>query len=116
MKIKLSWKVQEIKSFLEKKNIKICIVGLGYVGLPLAVEFSKIFKVVGYDVNQSRTHQLKKGYDKNLEVSENEIRLVKKNLQFSNNIEDIKTSNVYIVTVPTPILKNKTPNLKPLIV
>jgi len=94
----------------------ISIIGLGYVGLPLAVEFSKKYKVIGFDINSNRIKELKKGIDKTLEVEERELKeAIKNGLEFTSNLEDIKKANVYIVTVPTPIDKHKNPDLTPLI-
>ena len=92
---------------------KIAVIGLGYVGLPLAVEFGKKFEVIGFDVNQARIKELKSGTDSTLEVSSAE--LADTNLTFSYNVEDLKSANVYIVTVPTPINEHKQPDLTPLI-
>ncbi len=91
-------------------NIKIAIIGLGYVGLPLAVEFSKHYATVGFDVNTSRLDELKQGIDRTLEVSQDELKSVK-HLKFSSSIEELQTCNIYIVTVPTPINKHKVPDL-----
>jgi UDP-N-acetyl-D-galactosamine dehydrogenase len=94
----------------------ISIIGLGYVGLPLAVAFSKKYKVIGFDIATWRIEELKKGYDRTLEVGEDELkRAIDRGLEFTNNLEDIKKANVYIVTVPTPIDKHKNPDLTPLI-
>lgn len=87
---------------------KICIIGLGYVGLPLYIEFAKEFDVCGYDNNKNRVLQLKQGFDIN---NENNIDLKSTKLNFYDNFNDIKNYNTYIVTVPTPINSNKTPNL-----
>ncbi len=95
------------------KNAKIAIIGLGYVGLPLAVEFGKIYSTVGFDINEARINELKKGFDRTNEV-ESELLAEANNLKFTSNIEELKSSNIYIVTVPTPIDKNKTPDLSPL--
>lgn len=95
------------------KNSKLAIIGLGYVGLPLALEFSKKFKVVGFDISQKRIEQLKLGLDKNLEITEKELK-TKNNLFFTNNKNDLESANVFIVTVPTPIDELKKPDLKPL--
>ena len=92
--------------------MKIGIIGLGYVGLPLAVEFSKFFRVVGFDINKKRILELKKNIDSTREVDLTERSL--KNLIFSCDEYDIKECNVYIVTVPTPIDDFKNPNLNPL--
>lgn len=94
-------------------GIKISIIGLGYVGLPLAVEFGKLYETLGFDINEARIKELEKGFDKTNEV-EPELLNEAEKLKFSTHIEDLKSSNVYIVTVPTPIDKNKTPDLTPL--
>jgi UDP-N-acetyl-D-glucosamine/UDP-N-acetyl-D-galactosamine dehydrogenase len=98
----------------EIAKVNIVIIGLGYVGLPLAVEFSKKNKVIGFDVNRQRIDQLTKGHDSTLEVENEELRSLT-NLSFTDKIEDIKNSDVYIVTVPTPIDKHKKPDLTPLV-
>ena len=95
-------------------KVKIAVIGLGYVGLPLAVEFSKKYKVLGFDINQSRIDELSYGKDSTLEVSPEEL-LDAKDLQFSAKKNDLKNCNVYIVTVPTPIDKYMQPDLTPLI-
>ena len=92
----------------------ICIVGLGYVGLPLSLAFSKIYEVIGYDTSLKRIKELNTSYDINGEFSEKELNR-KTNLIFTNKKSRIKEANFYIITVPTPINKNKKPNLKPLI-
>ena len=95
------------------KNIKICVIGLGYIGLPLSLAFDKYFKVIGYDTNQTRVNELKKYFDRNFQCSKNVLK--KKNkLKFTFDEKKIKNCNVFIITVPTPINKNKTPNLNPL--
>ena len=93
---------------------KIAIIGLGYVGLPLAVEFGKILDVVGFDINQSRIYELKNGIDRTLEVDKDELAASTK-LIFSSKLEDLNTANYFIVTVPTPVDEYKTPNLRPLL-
>lgn len=92
----------------------IAIIGLGYVGLPLAVEFGKKYNVVGFDININRIEELKIGVDKTLESNSDEI-ISSKNLIFSSEVNDISKCNVYIVTVPTPINSFKSPDLIPLI-
>jgi UDP-N-acetyl-D-galactosamine dehydrogenase len=92
----------------------IGIVGLGYVGLPLAVEFGKILPVVGFDINGDRIAQLKKGVDRTREVTVEELRLSSQ-LRFSMNPADLNDVNYFIVTVPTPIDEFKKPDLRPLI-
>jgi len=89
--------------------MKLCIIGAGYVGLPLAIEFSKFYKVYCYDVNSDRINQLKKGIDINKQFKTKQI--LKKNIIFSNKEKILENNNLFIVTVPTPINKNKTPNL-----
>ena len=93
---------------------KISIIGLGYVGLPLAVEFSKKYEVVGFDTNIKRVKELKKGIDITNECSKKEIYNLK-TLKFSSDISEISDSNFHIITVPTPIDKAKRPDLRPLI-
>lgn len=90
---------------------KIAIIGLGYVGLPLAVEFSKKFTVVGFDTNQKRIESLKNGYDRNREVSNLNLKSNKK-LKYTYNSSDIKNCNIYIITVPTPVNNFNKPDLK----
>jgi len=99
-----------------KNNLEynIAIIGLGYVGLPLAVEFGKKYNVVGFDINKNRIDELKIGVDKTLESNSDEI-ISAKYLTFSSEVNDISKCNVYIVTVPTPINSFKSPDLKPLI-
>ena len=95
------------------QNTKIAIIGLGYVGLPLAVEFGKHYHVTGFDINAKRIKDLKNGVDHTLEVDTPEL-LSSTKLTFSSNPEDIKNCNVYIVTVPTPIDEHRQPDLGPL--
>ena len=92
---------------------KICIVGLGYVGLPLAVEFGKVREVIGYDLNKDRINKLKVGVDETRETTKDEIAQAKF-LKFSSNPSDISEAQIFIITVPTPIDENKKPDLKPL--
>ncbi len=99
-----------------KDNYKICIIGLGYVGLPLAVEFSKKYDVVGLDIYQNRIDELNSAYDRTLELDANQLKkALDSNIKFTCAIGDISECNVYIVTVPTPIDKNKKPDLTPLL-
>ena len=95
------------------KEIKIAIIGLGYVGFPIAVEFGKKFKTIGYDVKRQRVEELKKGIDKTREVDAKSMKLAKL-LTCTCSIDDIKDCNYYIVTVPTPIDDYKQPDLTPL--
>ena len=92
------------------KNKKIALIGLGYVGLPLAVEFGKKFEVIGFDISKDRIDLLKKNQDPNLEINKNEFA-TSSYLSFSNSIDDIKECNIYIVTVPTPIDNHNKPDL-----
>jgi UDP-N-acetyl-D-galactosamine dehydrogenase len=102
-----------MNSIVDKSKIKICIVGLGYVGLPLAVEFGKKFNTIGFDINRLRVDQLSKGQDVTGECTQEEIQN-SVGLQITSTISDVVESNIYIVTVPTPIDKYKQPDLKPL--
>jgi UDP-N-acetyl-D-galactosamine dehydrogenase len=95
-------------------DYKIALIGLGYVGLPLAVEFGKKFNVIGFDINETRVHELKQGNDITLETNSEEIKLAT-NLTFTTDLNEIKKCNVYIVTVPTPINQFKSPDLTPLL-
>lgn len=93
-------------------EFKIGVIGLGYVGLPLAISFSKKFKTIGFDINKNRIEQIKKSYDRTNELSQEEISLAIKNgFEVSNQINHLKNCNVFIVTVPTPIDQNKLPDL-----
>jgi len=94
-------------------NKKIALIGLGYDGLPLAVEFGKKRTVVGFDINQPRINDLKNGVDSTLETTSEELKDAV-NLSYTTNLEDIKDCTIFIVTVPTPIDKHKRPDLTPL--
>nr|WP_321268070.1 nucleotide sugar dehydrogenase [uncultured Sulfurimonas sp.] len=97
-------------------NKKICIIGLGYVGLPLAHAFSEKYQVVGFDINQSRIEELNNGFDRTLELSETQVKeSIQNGMKFSLDLKDIEDCNVYIVTVPTPIDSTNRPDLTPLI-
>ena len=96
------------------REIKIGILGMGYVGLPLAIEFSKFFKVVGFDVCSTRINQLIACNDLTKEISNKELKKLK-NILFTSESSELKSCNVFIVTVPTPVNKNNQPDLKPLI-
>jgi UDP-N-acetyl-D-galactosamine dehydrogenase len=93
---------------------KIAVIGLGYVGLPLAVEFGKYRPVIGFDLNQARVDELEGGHDSTLETTDQDL-VDAKFLQYSTNINDLKDAQIYIVAVPTPTDKNKRPDLGPLI-
>ncbi len=94
---------------------KICIIGLGYVGLPLAHAFCSKYEVVGFDINQSRVDELNNNFDRTLELEKEQLLEIKDKIVYSTNIEDIKDCTVYIVTVPTPIDSSNRPDLTPLI-
>ena len=96
------------------RKCRIGVVGLGYVGLPLAVEFGKHFKTVGFDIKPARIKELASGKDSTLEVSRAELKEAAR-LTFTSNVRDLKSCRVYIVTVPTPIDDYKRPDLTPLI-
>lgn len=102
------------KKFISIDSAKIAVIGLGYVGLPLAVEFGKFRDVRGFDINDERIKQLNSGLDITLEVDSDDLKNSKK-LLFTNKLDDIAECNIFIVTVPTPIDKNKLPDLNPLI-
>ncbi|MDY2763418.1 nucleotide sugar dehydrogenase [Campylobacter sp.] len=96
-------------------NIKIAIIGLGYVGMPLAAAFSSKFKVFGFDLNSTRINELKSGFDRTLELDESAMKKVLENgMSFSTELDSIKEANFFIVTVPTPIDEHKNPDLSPL--
>ena len=91
----------------------IGVIGLGYVGLPLAVEFAKKYKVFGYDININRVRELNNRIDNTLEVeSKNLNQVLNDKLTITSKIDDIKNCNIYIITVPTPVDENKNPDLK----
>jgi len=96
------------------KEVTIAVVGLGYVGLPLAVEFGKKFETIGFDINEGRIQELSSGVDHTLEVSSDELKSAEL-LQFSSDIETLREATVFIVTVPTPIDEHRQPDLTPLI-
>jgi UDP-N-acetyl-D-glucosamine/UDP-N-acetyl-D-galactosamine dehydrogenase len=104
------------------KSYKISMIGLGYVGLPLAVEFAKHYAVTGFDINQERINEINKGHDSTLEVEDDNLQSVlipakptEKGLYLTSKLDEIRDCNVYIVTVPTPVDKNNRPDLTPLI-
>ncbi|MBK8537652.1 MAG: Vi polysaccharide biosynthesis UDP-N-acetylglucosamine C-6 dehydrogenase TviB [Candidatus Competibacteraceae bacterium] len=99
---------------LDLATIRLGIVGLGYVGLPLAVEFGKKFPTIGLDINATRIRQLQAGADSTLEVTPEELRQAE-HLRYTQHVEDLATCNVYIVTVPTPVDEYKRPDFGPLI-
>ncbi|GAA3323913.1 Vi polysaccharide biosynthesis UDP-N-acetylglucosamine C-6 dehydrogenase TviB [Paeniglutamicibacter sulfureus] len=94
-------------------NARIAVIGLGYVGLPLAIEFAKKFDVVGFDINSERVEELNQGHDRTLEVDDDELRT--SSMVFTDDPEALRASTVYIVTTPTPINEHKQPNLRPVL-
>jgi UDP-N-acetyl-D-galactosamine dehydrogenase len=98
------------------KDTKIAIIGLGYVGLPLAHAFSEKYPVVGFDINQPRIDELNQGIDRTLELTaEQVLDSIKNGMDFTTNLDDVKDCNIYIVTVPTPIDDNNEPDLTPIV-
>jgi UDP-N-acetyl-D-galactosamine dehydrogenase len=106
-----------IFNLLTPDNINIAVIGLGYVGLPLAVEFSKKYPVVGFDKKQTRVNELNAGNDRTLEINRDELEKVKrilgsdKGLLFTSDVNDIKNCNIYIISVPTPTDKHNRPDM-----
>lgn len=102
-------------------NAKIAVIGLGYVGLPLAIEFSKKYEVLGFDINKDRVNELRRGLDRTQEADLEYLKSIigskqqQKGLTFSHNLEDLVEFNIFIVTVPTPIDQFKAPDLRPLL-
>ncbi len=101
-------------SVLQNAEPVIGVVGLGYVGLPLAVEFGGRYRTIGFDINSARVDELRAGKDSSLEVGEEELRATP-HLSYATSADDLRACNVYVVTVPTPITQSKTPDLAPLI-
>ncbi|MFL2983261.1 MAG: NAD(P)-binding domain-containing protein, partial [Candidatus Neomarinimicrobiota bacterium] len=99
---------------LKKEGIKISVIGLGYVGLPLAIELNKQFNIIGFDLDEVRVSELNNQYDRTNELSGNNLADLK-NLKITTNEINIAESNVYIITVPTPVDKNNKPNLSHII-
>ena len=99
---------------IKNENTNIAIIGLGYVGLPLAVEFGKVFNTFGFDINTSRVTELLSFNDRTLEVTPKELKLAAK-LKCTSNLHDLKNCNFYIITVPTPVNDNNEPDLSMLI-
>ena len=104
----------DLQKKIEDKSAVLALIGLGYVGLPLAVEFGKKYDVIGFDINEKRIDQLKKGNDKTLEVSTEELAEAVK-LSYTTKLEDLKRADIFIVTVPTPVDDFKVPDLTPVI-
>ncbi|MDC0597148.1 Vi polysaccharide biosynthesis UDP-N-acetylglucosamine C-6 dehydrogenase TviB [Candidatus Pseudothioglobus singularis] len=99
---------------IKDRNTQIAIIGLGYVGLPLAIEFGKVFETVGFDINKFRINELLNGKDSTLEVSSHELQ-ESTMLSYSTDDKDIQNCNIFIITVPTPIDDHKNPDLMPLV-
>lgn len=99
---------------MDGKDYKIAVIGLGYVGLPLAVEFGQQYDTLGYDISTARLAELKAGHDITQEVSDSELQSARR-LKFTGSLSDLQAANTYIVTVPTPIDANKQPDLTPLL-
>ncbi len=99
----------------DTNDLNLAIIGLGYVGLPLALEFAKKRKVIGYDLNEQRVAELNKSIDSTLESSSTELESVSKNTTFTTEINHIKSCNCFVITVPTPIDEHRKPDLTPLI-
>ena len=98
----------------ELKDSRIAIIGLGYVGLPLAVEFGKVYDTVGFDINEHRLGELRRGHDATLETTDDELAAARR-LQYTSSLEDLRSCTVFVVTVPTPIDEHKQPDLGPLL-
>jgi UDP-N-acetyl-D-galactosamine dehydrogenase len=98
---------------LSLRNCRIAVIGLGYVGLPLAVEFGKHYETTGFDIDPGRIDELKRGKDRTLEADPRELRVAKR-LKFTSELRDLRNCRVYVVTVPTPIDADKRPDLGPL--
>ena len=103
-------KSNNLKSSIQNRDVCIAIIGLGYVGLPLAIEFGKKYSTVGFDINKKRIDALKNGIDNTLEVDKEGFTTAK-NLSFTNKLKNITQCNIYIITVPTPVDKFNTPDL-----
>ena len=98
---------------MDSQKTTIAVIGLGYVGLPLAVEFGKHFNTIGFDIDDNRIKELAAGQDRTLEVDSEALKSASK-LQYTADSEELAEANVYIVTVPTPIDRHKNPDLTPL--
>lgn len=96
-------------------NLNIAIIGLGYVGLPLAAAFSKKYNVIGFDINVTRIQELLEGYDRTLELDSSEMEILSNTIQFTSELDHLQSCTVFIITVPTPIDESNRPDLTPLI-
>ena len=103
-----------MKNKNKNKNLKLAVIGLGYVGLPLALELAKKNSVIGFDINKKRINELIDGIDRNLEFKKKEIKDINL-ITYTNNTQHLKSSNCYIICVPTPIDEFKKPDLNPLL-
>ena len=95
------------KKIMQISNLKICVIGLGYVGLPLAVELAKKFDVTAFDINKSRIKKLKSNIDVNNEISSSKLRSIRDKINYTDNSFSLGKNNFYIITVPTPINSQK---------
>ena len=93
----------------KNKDVKLAVIGLGYVGLPLALEFAKKKEVIGYDIDRKRIKELNNGFDQNFEFNKKQLKSSKK-IRFSNNQNDLKIANCFIISVPTPVDRFKKPD------
>jgi len=107
-------KVSTLLPRIESRDVEIAVIGLGYVGLPLAVEFGKSYNVIGFDVSRSRLEELQRGEDRTLEVASADLKQACR-LTYSSRVEDLQRADIFIVTVPTPIDSYKQPDLSPLL-
>ena len=98
---------------MKENNVKIAVIGLGYVGLPIALEFARNISVIGFDISKERIEMMKRGVDPSNELSEDEFK--DRDIVFTDNIEDLKQASFYIVAVPTPVDGHKVPDLRPVI-
>ena len=103
----------DIVERIQNGTVRIGLIGLGYVGLPLAVEFGKVFDTVGFDVKPERLEMLRRGIDTTLETSEEELRAAK-HLRYTGEMQELQECDFFIVTVPTPVDKYNRPDLTPL--
>ena len=96
-----------------KKDATVAVIGLGYVGLPIALAFAKKVKVIGFDINEKRVNMMKKGIDPSQELTKKDF--ANSDITFTHKLEDLKKANFFIIAVPTPIDEHNLPDLKPLI-
>ena len=107
-------RLKYLDSALGRREVKLALIGMGYVGLPLAVEFGKRYATIGFDIKESRLEELREGVDSTLETSSEDLRAAKR-LSFTSDPADLSSCDVFIVTVPTPIDKYNRPDLGPLL-